>query len=336
MMIDYQIITSPHTGYDQFVASHRNGHLFQSYAWGQLKRSFGWEPLLIILVDRHTILAAMSMLKYPWINQTSILYAPRGPVFDGRNDDVFQALLAAIQQVARKEKSIFLKIDPAVSHNNYCFHRSLTNIGFRQVNSNTPQKTLQAVTVYRLSLPYTNPSHVNLINYISQREQLCIEHCNSLQMLKVFYALLLEYTSLTSVKIRSFAYFEQLWDLFSTSHCYLFLVRRRTHIIGGSLVICFGSVCYSLYTLCRKNRQDLFPDSYLHLTIMEWAAGHGYKTYEIIDTLLINHKKASNHSRLLSFPVEPFTYLGEYDLVFSPWQYRLWNVAQPIYHWSCS
>ena len=113
---------------------------------------------------------------------------------------------------------------------------------------------------------------------------------------------------------------------------YLFLVKQKNYVIGASLLITFGSTCYSLYSV-YASATWVIPGIPLHLAIMEWAAKAGCVVYEIIDTLLTT-KQTSSSPRLFSFPVEPYTYLGEFDLVYRPWHYRLWNILYPIYNWS--
>ncbi|HOL17821.1 MAG TPA: methicillin resistance protein, partial [Bacillota bacterium] len=57
--------------FDQFMQSTPNGHIFQSYLWGEVKRPV-WEPLRVVLEEEGHIVAAASVLKrrLPFMGKT--------------------------------------------------------------------------------------------------------------------------------------------------------------------------------------------------------------------------------------------------------------------------
>lgn len=332
-MFTCRILEDRDQRFDNFILTHPCGHLFQSYPWGELKQSFGWRPLRLLVYDRGQAAAAATLLSHQLFNDYTLLYAPRGPVMHFDNDRLVAFLFEEIAALARSVNAVFLKIDPALPKLAGKVHQKLLKLGFRQVDNVHPHKSLQLTQVYRIQLPYRNHSHIALIKNMGEASKLSVEWSPSQEKLKVFYALLLEYSELTEIKVRSFSYYQRLWDLLREFGVYVFLVKQKNYVIGTSLLITFGSTCYSLYTVYRQRHLGLYPESFLHLAIMECAANAGCKVYEVIDTLLTT-KQTGCGTRLFSFPVEPYTYLGEFDLVYRPWQYRLWNVLYPIYSWS--
>lgn len=98
-----------------------NPHPLQSWTWGQFKTRWGWTatPLLLQVHDRpeeHPPLAAAMLLKrkVPRL-PFSILYAPKGPLLDYNNAALRRVALAQLEQIARRERAIFVKIDPDVA-----------------------------------------------------------------------------------------------------------------------------------------------------------------------------------------------------------------------------
>lgn len=332
-MFTCRIIDQQDHDFDNHILTHPYGHLFQSYPWGELKKTFGWQPLRLIVYEKVRVVAAVTLLNHQLYNDYSLLYAPRGPVMYFDDDRLLEFLFGKISALAQSVNAVFLKIDPALPRLASRAHQKLLQLGFKQVDKVHPQKSLQLTQVYRIHLPYQNRSHITLIKNVGKANRLSVEWSSSMDRLKIFYALLLEYSELTEIKVRTFSYYQRMWDLLQEYGVYLFLVKQKNYVIGTSLLITFGSTCYSLYTVYRQRHLGLYPESFLHLAIMEWAAKAGYKNYEIIDTLLTT-KQTSLDTRLFSFPVEPYTYLGEFDLIYRPWQYRLWNVLYPIYNWS--
>jgi len=122
MMVKSQLAAEPrnqlavieHTDaatWDALVANHPHGHMLQSWAWGELKRRFGWQPLRVAVTDG-TSLAAAQLLIRP-LYGLSVAYVPRGPLF--ATDEILnRALLQALQRIARRRRAAFLRLEPNV------------------------------------------------------------------------------------------------------------------------------------------------------------------------------------------------------------------------------
>ena len=112
-----------------------NPHFLQSYEWGQVKAKYGWRPLYAVWTDDgrfsifdtidHTSLntdhctAAALILKRQILNKRfakrlSILYTPKGPLLDWSDGPLRNRVLNDLQSFARRQGSIFLKMDPDV------------------------------------------------------------------------------------------------------------------------------------------------------------------------------------------------------------------------------
>jgi lipid II:glycine glycyltransferase (peptidoglycan interpeptide bridge formation enzyme) len=97
-----------------------NPHPLQSWPWGEFKARWGWSamPLLLDLGDspgQKPPLAAALVLKrkVPQL-PFSILYVPKGPILDYNDAALRRVALAQLENLARREKAIFVKIDPDV------------------------------------------------------------------------------------------------------------------------------------------------------------------------------------------------------------------------------
>jgi peptidoglycan pentaglycine glycine transferase (the first glycine) len=96
-----------------------NAHPLQSWAWGEFKSRWGWSAqALRIQVNEEQpqwVQAAALVLKrqVPRL-PFSILYVPKGPLLDYNNSRLRRVVLAQLEQLARRHKAIFIKIDPDV------------------------------------------------------------------------------------------------------------------------------------------------------------------------------------------------------------------------------
>ncbi len=101
--------------WNEFVAASEYPTVMQSYEWGQLKATTGWEPMVIALPDGDSFRAGALVLKRPIPHLgRCLLYAPRGPALDFADRDTFDELLSELRSLAREHRAIAVKIDPCV------------------------------------------------------------------------------------------------------------------------------------------------------------------------------------------------------------------------------
>ena len=92
-------------------------HALQSWVWGSFKARWGWSAMPLVVRDgAGTPRAAAMALKrpLPWL-PFSILYVPKGPILDYENAPLRRHVLARLEELARRERAIFVKIDPDVA-----------------------------------------------------------------------------------------------------------------------------------------------------------------------------------------------------------------------------
>lgn len=98
-----------------------NAHALQSWTWGSFKARWGWAKQPMALEEANGegkpdgVRAAVMVLKRkaPGL-PFSILYAPKGPAMDYGNDALREKMLQELEALARRERAIFIKIDPDV------------------------------------------------------------------------------------------------------------------------------------------------------------------------------------------------------------------------------
>jgi peptidoglycan pentaglycine glycine transferase (the first glycine) len=104
--------------WDPLIAGLPGAHVLQTWAWGQVKNRFGWEPFhLLWRKDSGEVCAAALLLqrKLSLGNfglPLSVMYVPRGPVLDCSDQALVETVLDELSEFARHKGAIFLKIDP--------------------------------------------------------------------------------------------------------------------------------------------------------------------------------------------------------------------------------
>src|SRR5215471_15767337 len=103
--------------WERFLAAGPSGHLLQCWAWGELKRAFGWSPLRLALWDtaeERVIAGAQVLLRpIPWTGY-ALAYIPRGPVLDWADAPLCQTFFTLLHAFLRARQVAVLRIEPDV------------------------------------------------------------------------------------------------------------------------------------------------------------------------------------------------------------------------------
>ena len=107
------------SNWDETIAQFTEPHFLQTSEWAQVKAKYGWQPLPFIWYENGQIVAAVMILKRAipirgFSARLSVLYAPKGPLMDWTDVALRERVLGDLQDFAKKQGAIFIKIDPDV------------------------------------------------------------------------------------------------------------------------------------------------------------------------------------------------------------------------------
>ena len=143
--------------FEKFVKNHEQASFYQTYEWGELKQENGWDMHLVGLKDNDEIKAASLILSKNTPIKKKMFYAPRGFIIDYKNYDLLKEFTDKVKKYVKKEKGIFIKIDPYISYqerdlhgniaengknNKDCFN-NLIKLGYKHFGFNIYQEALQ-------------------------------------------------------------------------------------------------------------------------------------------------------------------------------------------------
>jgi lipid II:glycine glycyltransferase (peptidoglycan interpeptide bridge formation enzyme) len=108
--------------WNELIASLPQPHLLQTWEWSHVKEVYGWKamPFIWRFADSEKISAAAMVLKRTislggFSAKLNILYIPKGPNLDWKDDKLYRRLLEDLQAFAKSQRAIFIKIDPDVA-----------------------------------------------------------------------------------------------------------------------------------------------------------------------------------------------------------------------------
>ncbi|MGB9793267.1 MAG: lipid II:glycine glycyltransferase FemX [Thermacetogeniaceae bacterium] len=330
--------------FNEFIASSPKPHFLQTYEWGELKRFTGWQPLRLMVTRDGLPIAAISILKrrLPFFNR-SIFYAPRGPIIgrdcDPAGEDFFWQ---EVRKLGRAHRAIFLKIDPDVPKEDAAYRENLERRGFRPAGGSGGFGGVQPRFVFRLDI---TPSEEELLaamesktRYnirLAERKGVTIRVAENRRDLEVFYEILKETAARDRFLIRDFSYFEKIWELFvEKGTARIFLAEYRGEVIAGTLAFHCGHLVWYLYGASSNRWRSVMPNNLLQWTMIRWARSLGCTVYDfrgVPGTADPDHPLHGLYRFKKGFGGKFTEFIGEYDLVFSPFWYFLWRRLLPIY-----
>jgi peptidoglycan pentaglycine glycine transferase (the first glycine) len=101
--------------WNEAVAQLPRSHVLQSFEWGEFKAKYGWKPTRLLFEGGSQVRAVASVLcrqlpRFP----LRVMYVPKGPLLDYSDDQLLSHVLASLEELARAQRAIFIKMDPDV------------------------------------------------------------------------------------------------------------------------------------------------------------------------------------------------------------------------------
>lgn len=331
--------------YDSFVSSHPKGHFLQTWEWGQVKKSMGWEPLPLILEEDGEIRASLLILKrklpLPGIKKC-IFYSPRGPVADIDSEELCRVLFDGAAKVAKAHGAIFLKVDPDVPKDNTGFEQILKNCGLVRNEVGLDFEGVQPSFVFRLDIA---PSEIKLLENmhpktrynirLAGKKGVTIREAASRKDLEDFYAILIETARRDKFLVRGFEYFETIWNqMVENNLAQVFLAEYEGQPVSGTLVMLLGDKAWYLYGASSNEHRNIMPNYLIQWEMICWAREKGCSLYDfrgVSGDLDESNPLYGLYRFKKGFNGDLVEFTGEWDKVYARFFYWLWTRVLPIY-----
>jgi peptidoglycan pentaglycine glycine transferase (the first glycine) len=319
--------------WDAFVASRPQGHLLQSWSWGELKGQFGWRPLRLAVLEREEIRATAQVLLRP-LPYRCLAYVPRGPVLDLADEATANLLLPALHQAARREGAIALKIEPPQRDDpqgapwwaGHGFHATRQTVQPRRTVLLDLQPDEEAI------LAQMKPKWRYNVR-LAERKALTVRQ-GGVEDLPAFHALMGETGARDGFAAHTPAYYQAAMQLFQPGGAAtLLLAEFQGQPIAGLMAFAFGCEAIYMYGASSDQERARMPNHLLQWEAMRWAKAKGCTRYDlwgIADT--DPNSPSAGLSGVERFKVgfggETVRFLGAFDYVYDPlvnWAFnRLW------------
>ena len=253
-----EISNSEHDYWDREIQRFEIVHPLNAFEWGRVRSVDNWAPIYLVAERDGKLCGGMMILekKIP-CTPFSLFYGPKGPVWDYQDDETLSGLIAKVKEIARREKAIFLRVDPNIPESFALNNEDrLSSLGFDHLDKrwtfwNSPRD------VSRIDLTRVNSAD-ELFNLLdrdtrrcvrkAEREGVRIEAATSEEELRTFYKIFKEFSINKRFMSRDYEYQKCLWDTYIDNGMgRLFLAKYQGEIIGGIICIMFGGKCLAMH-----------------------------------------------------------------------------------------
>ena len=322
--------------WDRLVASDPRGHLLQTFAWGELKGSFGWEPVRVA-VEQDGALVAGAQVLYRRLGPLSVGYIPKGPVLLRGEPQVAQALWQAVHEQSQRRRALFLKIEPERRDDDERYLAQLRDWGFAP-----SQETIQPRRTIVVSLSEDEDTILGRMKSkwrynirLSVRKGIEVRE-GSLADVDTFYRLMITTGQRDAFAVHSPAYYRQAFRLFAQDdRVCLLLACLEGEPIAGLMAYAFGGQSWYMYGASANKERSRMPNHALQWRAMRWAKGKGCCQYDLWG---VTDQEDGSSNRALAgverfkrgFGGQIVRYLGAYDHVYHK---VLFSLARRVWAW---
>lgn len=337
-----EIARTDKDSFNRFVQDSPLGNFYQTYEWGELKKTSGWIPIRLVLEKEDCILGAATVLKRSNAGLT-MLYSPRGPILDYNYPEMMRLFCQGIIPLARREKASFWRVDPELSAS-LC-RDTFLQAGLKPAPESKPFGGIQPRWVWRVNLVKDPETQWTTLKK-GCRRQINRARRNGVEVreggeneLADFYRLLQDTAEQDGFRIRQFSYFENLWRYLSNAHTVkLYLAYYRNKPVSTALAIAFGKGVWDIYAGNSSMERKVGASYYLTWELLRWACSEGYSFYDLggitpqVEAITPREAEKDPLAGLRFFKSrfggEDVEFAGEFDMVFKPAAYRFWHWGQ--------
>lgn len=262
--------------WNRLVLAQPQPHLLQSYEWGEIKARHGWRPYRLRLA------AGAASLLVRRAGPLRVAYAPKAPLCHWDRLEALETCLAELEEAARRERAIFLKVDPDLPAGHpgqevlrrRGWRPSPSQIQFKNTllidlaqNEDELMSVMKPKTRYNVRLAGRRGVEVRSLGEES---------------LPRFYEMYRETAQRQGFPIRPWGYYRTAWEtLMRAGLGALLWAFREDRALAALFIAAFGPRAYYLYGASIEDGREHMPTHLLQWEAIRWAKERGCAVYDL-------------------------------------------------------
>jgi peptidoglycan pentaglycine glycine transferase (the first glycine) len=315
-----------------------NAHLLQTPAWGEFKKSYGWEVAWVSseAQSKSSAQAGAQLLFKRLLPGLSFAYLPKGPLFPpGASAPSWLDLIPEIDTACRKRRAVFLKIEPDL---------------WESESPPTPpdgfENATHAIQPPRTLIVDLRGSEDQILGQMKQKTRYNIKLSQKKGVvvhpsadIETFHRLLEVTGGRDEFGVHSLDYYHRVYELFhSRGECELLMASFQGEPLAGLMVFAHGNRAWYLYGASTSSHRDRMPNYILQWEAMRWARDLGCIEYDLWGVPDVDEEtleeQFNQHSEGLwgvyrfkrGFGGKICRAAGPWDRVYNPLLYSLYRI----------
>jgi len=267
--------------WDELVRTLPGGSLLQSWAWGEFKACFGWQPLRLAVSSGAATAAAQLLIRPTY--GLAAAYVPRGPLLSD-DDDVNRALLRSLRSVARRRRAAFLRLEPNVVEGTpgaSVLHSLFQVAGFEPAEPLQPRSSIWLdlrSTPAELLAGATKGHRADVRR--AQRNGVRVRVGRSPSDLDAFYSIMQATAERQQFAIHDREYYATAWRMFGAA-ARLLLAELAGETVAAFLVFGWGREAQYMYSGSNELGLKAGANHLLQWHAIAWANQRGCEVYDM-------------------------------------------------------
>ncbi len=307
--------------WNQLILALHKPPFLQTTQWAETKKKVGWKPLFLAwfgegtelelavsekgIFKQETYRAAALVLEREVLPRISVMYLPRGPVFaDPLDPGLFERVLRDLESLAKKRRSIQIKIDPALEIGQGIpgeedAHENPTGMAFQGLLKKrgwifSPEQIQFWNTVLvdlqedeeQLLERMKSKTRYNI--RLSSRKGIQVRLGNSLD-LDLLYRMYARTSIRGGFTIRGEDYYLPLWQAFIQNEggeehdpvAQPLIAEYEGEAVAGAVIFKFGDRAWYVHGMSLPEHSDRMAPHLVQWEAMLWAKSHGCRVYDM-------------------------------------------------------
>lgn len=327
---------SKYDEFEQFAKNHKNSYFMQSIAWSELKSNWGRE-IIVSRRENGEIRGGALVLIKRLPGGFSLMYCPRGPVYDYHDKDTISDIIKGIRILGKKYKAFSFKMDPCIWETDDEAKKILKNLGFSHRENAQENETLQRRYNYGLLDIEGRTPEAEIASFnqktrynirLSKRKGVTCE-IHGKEGLDDWMMLSEITAKRDNFVLRPRSYYEKMLDVFGDD-LRLYICYYENTPVSAAMCCRYGGKCYYIFGASSNEHRNVMPNYLMQWEMIQWALEGGCFCYDFLG-IPVNVEENSPTYGVYKFKrgfegtVLPFA--GEFDLTLNPAIDTLFNTA---------
>lgn len=273
-------------------------HVLQSWEWGEFKGRYGWRAKRLAFKQGEQVVAVAQVLaRRARPLPLSILYVPKGPAMDYADRALRARVFRTLVRHARKQRAIFIKIDPDVVEATgvpgdadeeigklgAAFTADLAAGGWRFSDDQIQFRNTVQLDLGRsedeLLAAMKQKTRYNI--RLSYRQGVEVRQ-GSAEDLELLFRMYTETAQRDQFLIRPLDYYRHAWGTFIEAGLACPLIAQfEGEPIAAVILFTFGKRVWYMYGASRGVHRKKMPNHRLQWEAIRWAQAQGAEVYDL-------------------------------------------------------